>query len=108
DAAPLLPVTQRMVVNSPNHCELWVDVAQAGHYLCFAEMAYDREPLAQSSCSVSINGEFAMSLPTNGTEGKTVEIEGIAIHLQAGIYRIDTQFVKKGAELKTLRFEWQA
>ncbi|HDY7982406.1 glycoside hydrolase family 3 protein [Vibrio vulnificus] len=108
DAAPLLPVTQRMVVNSQNHCELWVEVAQAGHYLCFAEMAYDREPLAQSSCSVSINGEFAMSLPTNGTEGKTVEIEGIAIHLQAGIYRIDPQFVKKGAELKTLRFEWQA
>ncbi|EOB2817140.1 TPA: glycoside hydrolase family 3 protein [Vibrio vulnificus] len=108
DAAPLLPVTQHMVVNSQNHCELWVEVAQAGHYLCFAEMAYDREPLAQSSCSVSINGEFAMSLPTNGTKGKTVEIEGIAIHLQAGIYRIDTQFVKKGAELKTLRFEWQA
>ncbi len=107
DAVPLLPVTQRMVVNSENNCELWVEVAQAGRYRCFAEMAYDCEPLAQSSCSLSINGEFAMSLPTNGTEGKNVETEGIAIHLQAGIYRIDTQFVKKGAVLQTLRFERQ-
>jgi beta-glucosidase len=67
-------------------------------------MAYDRSALAQSSCSLSINGEFAMSLSVNGTDSKTVSVEGVAVQLQPGIYRFATHFVKKGAELKSIEF----
>lgn len=48
-----------------------------------------------------------MSLPTNGTNGQSVKVEGRAISLSAGVYWLECQFVKKGAVLQTLRFERQ-
>ncbi|EHK9002076.1 glycoside hydrolase family 3 protein [Vibrio vulnificus] len=107
ESAPVCFADQTIELNSQSASQCLLQVEHSGTYLCFAQMAYDREALAQSSCSLSINGEFAMSLPTNGTNGQSVKVEGRAISLSSGVYWLESQFVKKGAVLQILRFERQ-
>ncbi|TVQ17754.1 MAG: beta-glucosidase, partial [Spirochaetaceae bacterium] len=63
-----------------------------------------RHPMAQSSCTLYLNGEFAMTLSLNGTEGRPVEVSGRKIRLEAGYYTVRIDFVKPGIVLDTLRF----
>jgi beta-glucosidase len=107
ETAPICFADQTIELNSQESSQCLLQVENSGTYLCFAQMAYDREALAQSSCSLSINGEFAMSLPINGNNGKTTMVQGRAIYLPCGVYWLECQFVKKGAELQTLCFEKQ-
>jgi beta-glucosidase len=80
---------------------------QDGVYQCSAIANYYRDALSQSSCSLSFNGDFAMSLPVNGTEGKSTTVEGLQVKLEQGIYRLDIDFVKAGMTLEQVIFTKQ-
>lgn len=80
--------------------EFDIYVEQEGVYQCQALMNYQRDSLAQSSCSLSINDEFAMSFPIHGTEGASLLVDGLKIRLAKGRYRFAIEFVKPGAELE--------
>lgn len=97
-------VGDNIPLNSTSDTYYLLFVEQAGIYQCLAHMAYNRHSQAQSSCSISLNSEFAMSLSINGTEGKTMVVEGLLLNLPAGYYRVDIKFIKKGALLKTMQF----
>ncbi len=45
-----------------------------------------------------------MSLSVNGTDGKTVDVEGLKVKLETGFYTLDVDFVKPGLELDRLIF----
>ncbi len=80
-----------------------IKVEQAGVYQCNAYIRYQRDSTAQSSCNLSINGNFAMTLPVNGTKGKTVEVKGLQIELDKGYYCLDIETVMPGLELKHIK-----
>ena len=67
-------------------------------------MRYARNSQAQSSCSLSFNGTFSMSLPVNGTDGKSVTVEGLQVRLEKGFYQLDINFVKPGSEIQQISF----
>jgi beta-glucosidase len=46
-----------------------------------------------------------MSLSTNGTEGKPVDVEGLIVELQTGWYELNVSFVKPGLTLHHLNFK---
>ncbi len=80
---------------------------QNGIYQCRAIANYHRDALSQSSCSLSFNGDFGMSLPVNGTEGKSTTVEGLQVKLEQGVYRLDIDFVKAGMTLEQVIFTKQ-
>ncbi|EKO3678254.1 beta-glucosidase, partial [Vibrio metschnikovii] len=97
-------IEQLIKLNTQCSTEFILQVNQPGVYQCIATMVFARNAQAQSSCSVSLNDVFALSLPIHGTNGDTVMIEGLEVQLETGYYQVGINFVKKGAELKTLSF----
>lgn len=79
-----------------------VEVLEGATYQVSAVMSYDKPSLAQSSCALSLNDEFCMSLSVHGTEGERVNIEGSQVHLEKGFYHLCIDFVKAGATLHEL------
>ncbi|WP_299140755.1 glycoside hydrolase family 3 C-terminal domain-containing protein [uncultured Vibrio sp.] len=76
-----------------------IKVSEAGTYQFNGVMKYDRDSLAQSACSLFLNDEFTMTLPTNGTDGAFVTVEGLQLKLNSGFYSLRINFVKPGLML---------
>lgn len=102
DAAPLSESTP---LSTSVNASLSIKVEQAGVYECSVQASYDRDSLAQSTCSLLINDDFAMTFSLNGTEGKVTTVEGVPIRLEAGSYQLDLNFVKPGLYLESLQLK---
>jgi len=81
-----------------------IRVAEDGVYHVSANARNTRDKAAQATCSLYLNGTFAMSLSQNGTEGKWVTVDGVPVRLESGLYQIDLDFVKPGIDLRRLDF----
>jgi beta-glucosidase len=97
-----------MILSTKTNCSVPVLVDQAGVYQVSAQVNYAHNSLAQSSCTLVLNGEYTMSFSTNGTDGKTVVIEGAKVRLEPGGYQLKIEFLKPGFELERLIFTPQA
>ena len=82
-----------------------IRVAEAGTYRVQAHVRNERCATAQSSCSLYINGTFAMSFSVNGTAGQWIDVQGISVRLESGDYDLALDFVKPGLELGRLTLE---
>lgn len=82
-----------------------MQVAEPGTYRVQVHVRNGRSKLAQSSCSLYLNGTFAMSFPVNGTEGEWIDMEGIPVRLESGYYELVLDFVKPGLELGRLTLD---
>ncbi|WP_394245083.1 glycoside hydrolase family 3 protein [Vibrio astriarenae] len=80
----------------------FINVEESGIYNCIAHIKYERDGTAQSSCNLSINDQFAMTLPIHGTNGKSVKVEGQNVSLKIGRYRLNIESVRPGLELEHL------
>ena len=103
-AANALPIEEEIKLNCQTNTSVTIAVTEPGIYQCNGLIRYDRNSLAQSSCSLSFNGIFSMSLAVNGSDGKLVNIEGLQVKLEKGLYELDLDFVKSGLELESLIF----
>ncbi|WP_391091690.1 glycoside hydrolase family 3 C-terminal domain-containing protein [Vibrio sp. NH-UV-68] len=97
-------VEQPIEINSKTNLTLSFYVEQTGIYQCHGVMNYDRDSLAQSACSLWLNGEFSQTLPTNGTDGKSIKVEGLQVKLEQGYYQLTLDFVKPGLQLEQIVF----
>ncbi|MEZ9327692.1 glycoside hydrolase family 3 C-terminal domain-containing protein [Vibrio breoganii] len=99
-----ISVEQPIELNTAANVTKTIKIETAGEYHCSAVAHYDRNSLAQSSCSMHLNGLFSMSFPVNGTDGKSVDVDGLTVKLEAGTYEVHINFVKRGLVLETLSF----
>jgi beta-glucosidase len=90
--------------SSKSNKSLTIEVVEKGIYQVNGIASYERNSLAQSSCSLSLNQIFCMSLPVNGTEGKQVTVQGLKLRLDKGFYELSVDFVKPGMQLERLSF----
>ena len=93
-------VSRPVELRTVTRAEFAIQVEEAGVYHCQALMRYARDALAQSSCSLAINDDFAMSFPIHGTDGASALVDGLTIKLEQGTYCFAIEFVKPGAELE--------
>jgi beta-glucosidase len=100
-----LAIEEPVVLDTEVDSNITLHVTKAGQYQVSMNASYDRDELAQSSCSLHLNGDYSMSLSTNGTEGKAVDVEGLIVELQTGWYELDVSFVKPGLTLHHLNFK---
>ena len=100
----VMPIDKPLNCNINSNATYTLAVDTAGVYQCSAMMRYARNSQAQSSCSLSFNGTFSMSLPVNGTDGKSVTVEGLQVRLEKGFYQLDINFVKPGSEIQQITF----
>lgn len=103
-AVNTLPIEKTIKLNCKTNSSVTIAVAEPGIYQCSALIRYDRNALAQSSCSLRFNSIFSMSFSVNGTDGKGVTIEGLQVKLEKGCYKLDLDFVKSGLQLESLIF----
>ncbi|MCX2758306.1 glycoside hydrolase family 3 C-terminal domain-containing protein [Vibrio sp. Sgm 22] len=89
-------------LNTNSNTSFVIEVATPATYQIAASMSYDRPSLAQSSCALSLNDEFCMSLSVHGTDGELVNIEGSKLYLVQGYYHVCIDFVKAGATVHEL------
>ncbi|MGR5295127.1 glycoside hydrolase family 3 C-terminal domain-containing protein [Vibrio mediterranei] len=104
ESEPVVSINDSISLNCTSNTAISLEVKEDGIYQISATASYDRNSLAQSSCSLSINGEFSMSLPLNGTDGNIQTIEGLQVRLHKGHYQIQIEFVKPGLKLHQLAF----
>jgi len=93
-----------ITVNCKVNKSIVIQVMETGIYKITALANFDRNSLAQSSCSLSLNDIFCMSLAMNGSDGKSITIEGLDIRLDIGFYTLSVDFVKRGMELEQIFF----
>ncbi|MGR5351579.1 glycoside hydrolase family 3 protein [Vibrio alfacsensis] len=96
------PIGQDIVLNTKVNASVVIEVREAGVYQFNGVMKYERDSLAQSSCSLSFNGDFSMTLPLHGTDGELITVEGLQVKLTPGFYTLDIDFVKPGLELEKI------
>ncbi|MGR5068846.1 glycoside hydrolase family 3 protein [Vibrio alfacsensis] len=96
------PIGQDIVLNTKVNASVAIEVREAGVYQFNGVMKYERDSLAQSSCSLSFNGDFSMTLPLHGTDGELITVEGLQVKLTPGFYTLDIDFVKPGLELEKI------
>ncbi len=95
-------VDEDIVLNAKVNTSVVIEIAESGVYKFNGTMSYDRDSLAQSSCSLFLNGVFSMTLPIHGTNGESITVEGLKVKLKPGFYTLDINFVKPGLELERL------
>ncbi|MGR5206861.1 MULTISPECIES: glycoside hydrolase family 3 protein [Vibrio] len=100
--AQIQPIGQDIVLNTKVNASVVIEVREAGVYQFNGVMKYERDSLAQSSCSLSFNGDFSMTLPLHGTDGELITVEGLQVKLTPGFYTLDIDFVKPGLELEKI------
>ncbi|MGR5236336.1 glycoside hydrolase family 3 protein [Vibrio alfacsensis] len=96
------PIGQDIVLNTKVNASVVIEVNELGIYQFNGVMKYERDALAQSSCSLSLNGDFSMTLPLHGTDGELITVEGLQVKLNPGFYTLDIDFVKPGLELEKI------
>jgi len=99
-----ITINQPILVNSKVNKFITIQVLSSGIYQVNAVASFERNSLAQSSCSLILNDIFCMSLPMHGSEGQSVTIEGLKVCLDKGYYLLGLDFVKRGMELEQLNF----
>lgn len=97
-------ISEPLNLMAEEFCSATLKVENAGTYRVEAYASYARDALAQSSCSLSLNDVYSMSIPVNGTEGEVVKVDGLPVILAPGYYTVDVNFVKPGLILHELRF----
>ncbi|CAE6934567.1 Fibronectin type III-like domain [Vibrio sp. B1REV9] len=95
-------IDQHIVLNTKTNASVVVEVSESGVYQFDGVMKYERDSLAQSSCSLFLNSEFSMTLALHGTDGELITVEGLQVKLNPGFYTLDIDFVKPGLELEKI------
>ncbi|USD62581.1 glycoside hydrolase family 3 protein [Vibrio sp. SCSIO 43140] len=101
---PSHTIEQPVKLATSSDTSVVINVEKAAKYLVSIQVSYDRNELAQSSCSLSFNGEYSMSLSTNGTDGAITDIDGLIVDLETGWYDVGVAFVKPGLTLHHIAF----
>ncbi|CAH0529845.1 Beta-hexosaminidase [Vibrio hippocampi] len=95
-------VAHPLVLQTKRDQALSLIVDNKRRYRFSAQVSLNRNSLAQSTCSLMLNGEFLMTFSVHGTDGESVMVEGLEVELSAGFYTLDIVFVKPGLKLEKL------
>lgn len=104
-AADARSIENALPLQASANTSVVINVAEEGVYRVKGQLRYDRNEQAQSTCSLHLNGEFSQSLSVNGTDGKTIDVDGLEVRLSPGQYELDIDFVKPGLVIESLSFK---
>tara|TARA_R110001583_G_scaffold10698_2_gene49037 strand:- start:87 stop:2861 length:2775 start_codon:yes stop_codon:yes gene_type:complete len=99
-----LAIENEIEINSKANHVLILEVAETGIYQCSSKIRYARDSQSQSTCRLSFNGIYSMSLSVHGTEGKLINVEGLQVTLEKGLHQLNIDFVQAGLEIQSLMF----
>lgn len=83
---------------------VYLKVDKAGTYRIFVSVMSPESNLAQTAANISLNGQFAVTVQTNGTEGKWVRQKLVKAELESGMYKIELETVKTGIQIEWIEF----
>ncbi|ERJ11360.1 glycoside hydrolase family 3 C-terminal domain-containing protein [Haloplasma contractile] len=83
----------------------FIKVEEAGVYRIIVNIMSPESNLAQTTCNVSLNGEFMTTIQTNGTDGRWIKQKLVKIELEEGLYELKLDFVKPGMQIDWIEFK---
>lgn len=82
-----------------------IEVKEAGTYRLMVNIRSFGSDLAQTSCSLVLNGTQAATIQTSGTDGQWVKQKLVKVELEKGSYCLELKDVKQGMELEWVEFK---
>lgn len=83
---------------------IYLKVDKAGVYRIFVSVMSPESDLAQTAANLSLNGQFAVTIQTNGTDGKWIRQKLVKVELTSGIYKLELETVKSGMQIEWIEF----
>jgi beta-glucosidase len=83
----------------------YMKVEQAGDYRIIVNLMSTESGLAQSACNMTLSGQLAATIQTNGTEGKWIRLKLVKVGLEAGMYELNLEYVKPGLQIDWIEFK---
>lgn len=82
-----------------------IKVERSGQYRVTVRVMSPGTNVAQSACNVTLNGELAATVQTNGTDGKWIKQRLVRVELEAGLYEMKLDFAKPGLQIDWIEFK---
>ncbi|WP_040952506.1 glycoside hydrolase family 3 C-terminal domain-containing protein [Gorillibacterium massiliense] len=82
----------------------YMKVGEAGEYRIIVSIMSPDTNLAQSACNLTLNGQLATTIQTNGTDGRWIRQKLAKVELEAGYYELKLDFVKPGLQVGWIEF----
>ncbi|HHT97015.1 MAG TPA: beta-glucosidase [Clostridiales bacterium] len=83
---------------------VYMKIDEDGEYRLIVKIAYAKSNLSQTVCNLSINGELATTIQTNGTNGRWITQKLAKVSLIKGYYEIKLDFPKPGMIMEWVQF----
>jgi beta-glucosidase len=82
-----------------------LQVEKSGIYRIFVSVSSPESSLAQTAVNLFMNGKFAVTIQTNGTEGKWIKRKLAKVALEKGLYKLNLEMVKSGIQIGWISFK---
>ena len=92
-------------INPSPAASTYIKVSKAGVYRIIVNIMSPETNLAQTTCNVTLNDEFMMTIQTNGTDGKWIKQKLVKIELEEGLYELKLDFTKPGMQIRWIEFK---
>lgn len=81
------------------------EVQEEGTYVLIIRIMCPESNLAQTTCNLSLNGKFVVTVVTNGTDGNWITQKLVKVQLEKGRYCLETDYTKPGMHIDYLQFK---
>lgn len=83
---------------------VYLKIEKSGIYRIFVSVMSPESILAQTAANLSLNGQFVVTIQTNGTQGEWVRQKLVKTELKEGIYKLELENVKSGMQIDWIEF----
>ena len=82
-----------------------IRVKENGTYRLMVSVRSFGSELAQTSCSLFLNGSQAATIQTGGTDGQWMKQRLVKAELSEGMYKLELQELKQGMDIEWVEFK---
>jgi beta-glucosidase len=98
-------LAENTCINPSPAASTYIKVSKGGVYRIIVNIMSPETNLAQTTCNVTLNDEFMMTIQTNGTDGKWIKQKLVKIELEEGLYELKLDFTKPGMQIRWIEFK---
>lgn len=86
-------------------CKAMIKVKEKGIYRLMVNVRSFGNELAQTSCSLFLNGSQVATIQTGGIKGQWMKQKLVKVELREGLYRLEIQELKQGMDIEWVEFK---
>lgn len=101
----VMAVEEDTIVATPAATQVLFKIKEKAVYRLIVNVRSFGSNLAQTSCSLTLNGTQAATIQTGGTDGQWVKQKLVKAELEEGLYTLELKDLKQGMEIEWVEFK---